>query len=167
MGNLQVRINSLEQQSRPNNLELQCMPEAKNENVYSFITQLGQVVNCDTQKKDILHCTRIVKANSSSARPSPLVVQLASPRLLDQLLAAVQPKKPQRKTELLTGNKSPAYFVEHLSPSNKTLHAATRIKAKEMHYKYVWVRNGKIFVRKVDGAEYILIKNKSTLSKII
>lgn len=58
------------------------------------------------------------------------------------------------------------YIVEDLSPSNKALHAATRIKAKEKNYKYVWLRNGKIFVKKSDGSDYILIKNMNDLNKL-
>ncbi|CAH2102051.1 unnamed protein product [Euphydryas editha] len=50
--------------------------------------------------------------------------------------------------------------------SNKR-ETSARIKAKEMNYKYVWVRNGKIFVRKSEGAELIQIRNKNSLSKII
>uniref|UniRef100_A0A2A4K1S6 FP protein C-terminal domain-containing protein n=1 Tax=Heliothis virescens TaxID=7102 RepID=A0A2A4K1S6_HELVI len=174
LANLNMRINNLEQQSRSNNLEIQCMPETKNENLFNIITQLGKVVNCNVQDKDILHCTRTAKVNSSSTRPKSIVLQLASPRLRDHLLASVieyNKKNPHDKLHSghlgFGGQKAPIYVTEHLSPNNKSLHAAARVKAKEMHYKYVWVRNGKIFVRKNDGSEYILIKNINSLSKIV
>ncbi|KAJ8716729.1 hypothetical protein PYW07_003356 [Mythimna separata] len=174
VANLSQRINNLEQQSRSNNIEVQCMPETKNENVYTIVKQLGKVVKCDIQEKDILNCSRIAKTNSSSTRPKSIVVQLASPRLRDQLLASVIKYNQNNQDNKLhcghlgfAGKKSPVYVVEHLSPTNKALHAATRIKAKEMNYKYVWVRNSKIFTRKTDGAEYILIKNMSSLSKMV
>ena len=168
------RLVNLEQQSRSNNLEVQCVPENKNENVYTIITQLARVVKCDIEHKDISHCTRIAKTNPSSARPRSIIVQLASPRLRDQLLAATikyNQSNPQEKLNCThlgyAGPKSPVYVTEHLTPSNRALHAAARIKAKEMNYKYVWVRNGRIFVRKNDGAEYMQIRCKSSLSKII
>lgn len=173
MSNITVRINNLEQQSRSSNLEIQCMPETKNENVYTIVSQLGKVVNCDIHEKDILNCTRVAKSNPSSTRPKSIVVQLASPRLRDQLLASVikyNLNNTQNKLNCghlgFASQKAPVYVVEHLSPSNKALHAAARIKARELNYKYVWVRNGKIFVRRIDGAEYILIKNTDSLSKI-
>lgn len=168
------RLVNLEQQSRSNNLDVQCVPENKNENVYNIIIQLARTVKCEINEKDILHCTRIAKTNSSSARPRSIIVQMASPRLRDQLLAATikyNQSNPQEKlncTHLgITGPKSPVYVTEHLSPTNRALHAATRIKAKEMSYKYVWVRNGRIYVRKNDGAEYIHIKSKNSLNKIV
>uniref|UniRef100_A0A2A4IW47 FP protein C-terminal domain-containing protein n=1 Tax=Heliothis virescens TaxID=7102 RepID=A0A2A4IW47_HELVI len=174
IGDLQVRINIIEQQSRSNNLEIQCMPENKNENLYDIITKLANVVNCDIKEKDILHCSRIAKSNPSSTRPRSIIVQLASPRLRDVLLASTikyNKNNPQEKLNSahlgISGHTSPVYIMEHLSPANKALHAAARIKAKEKDYKYVWVRNGKVFVRKTDGSEYLLIKNMNSLSKII
>lgn len=174
IGNLHVRMNNLEQHSRANNLEIQCMPEAKNENVVTIVSQLGRVVNCNIQEEDILHCTRIAKSNPSSTRPRSIVVQLSSPRLRDQLLASVTKfnrSNPQDKLNCghfgYSGRKCPVFVAEHLSPTNKSLHAATRKKAKEMDYRYVWVRNGKIFTRKSEGTEYILIKNINSLNKII
>ncbi|XP_063891862.1 uncharacterized protein LOC135117200 [Helicoverpa armigera] len=135
------RLINLEQQSRSNNLDVQCVPENKNENVYSIITQLARVVNCEINEKDISHCTRIAKSNPSSARPRSIIVQLASPRLRDQLLAATikynqaNPHEKLNCTHLgYAGPKSPVYVTEHLSPTNRALHAATRIKAKEMSY---------------------------------
>lgn len=168
------RLVNLEQQSRSNNLEVQCVPENKSENVYTILTQLSRVVNYEINDKDILHCTRIAKTNPSSTRPRSIVVQLASPRMRDQLLSAVvnynriNPQEKLNSSHLgYAGPKSPVYVVEHLSPNNKALHAAARLKAKEMNYKYVWVRNGRIFVRKNEGDELIQIRNKNSLSKII
>lgn len=171
---LKDRLANLEQQSRSNNIELQCVPENKNENVYNIVTQLARVVNCEISERDVLHCTRIAKANQSSSRPRSILLQLASPRIRDRLLAATikyNQANPQEKLNCshlgYAGPKSPVFVAEHLSPTNRALHAATRIKAKEKNYRYVWVRNGKIFVRKTDGAEYIQIRNKSSLDKVV
>ncbi|XP_022824858.1 uncharacterized protein LOC111355305 [Spodoptera litura] len=174
MGGMSERFVNLEQQSRSNNLEVQCVPENKNENVYKIITQLARVVKCEISDKDIPHCTRVAKSNSSSTRPRSIIVQLASPKLRDQLLAATihfNKSNPQEKLNSshlgYAGPKSPVYVAEHLSPTNRALHAATRIKAKEMNYKYVWVRNGRIFVRKNEGTEHIQIRNNSNLSRMV
>lgn len=174
VNDLTMRITNLEQQSRFNNLEVQCVPEKKNENVYEIVTKIGQVVNCKIEEKDILRCTRVAKANPSSNRPRTIVVQLSSPRLRDQFLASTLKYNRNNSKEKLNsehlgfvGHKTPVYIAEHLSPANKALHAACRIKAREKNYKYVWIRNGRIFVRKTDGAQSILINSSNSLSKII
>lgn len=168
------RLNYLEQQARSNNLEIQCLPENKQENLFTVIKQLGSVVGCGIKDSDIMNCTRIAKLQTSSDRPRSIVVQLASPKIRDQLLASVinyNKRTPESKLSTadlgLAGNKTPVYVVEHLSPAHKALHAATRLRAKEKGYKFVWVRNGRIFVRKNVDSDHILIKNLETVNKIV
>lgn len=173
VADLGQRLNYLEQQTRANNLELQCLPESKRENLYTVVKQLGSVVGCEIKDNDISHCTRIAKLNTNNNRPRSIVVQLACPRIRDQLLASVINYNKDKNHEKLNtadfgiaGNKSPVFVAEHLSPAYKALHAATRIKAKELNYKYVWVRNGRIFVRKSDGDEHIFVKSMDILNRL-
>ncbi|CAH2108022.1 unnamed protein product [Euphydryas editha] len=57
----------------------------------------------------------------------------------------------------MAGDKKPIYVIEHLSPALKSLHAATRLKAKQKDYKFVWVKSGRIYVRKNESTEYSTI----------
>ena len=63
-------------------------------------------------------------------------------------------------------SRRPIYVMEHLSPSLKSLHAATRIKAKEKGYKYVWIKSGRIYVRKTDSSEHKCVKNIESLNSL-
>ncbi|XP_026749559.2 uncharacterized protein LOC113510309 [Galleria mellonella] len=171
---LNTRIIYLEQHSRASNLEIQCIPEHKNENLYSIAKQIGKIIGCEIEETDIAHCTRVSKVNPSSSRPRSVVLQLSSPRTRDNFLASsIKYNKTNAKARLnsallgFSGNITPIYIVEHLSPANKALHAAARIKAKENSYKYVWVRNGKIFVRKNEESGYMLIKDMDCVAKIV
>ncbi|XP_063634819.1 uncharacterized protein LOC134805444 [Cydia splendana] len=172
VADLTQHINNLEQQSRTNNLEIQCVPENRKENLYTIINNLAQTVGCDINSS-ITNCTRIAKQNTESARPRSIVVQLASPRARDALLAAVlkfNKANPQDKLNCahlgFSGITSSVFVVEHLSPANKKLHAAARHAAKDKGFKYVWVRNGRIFIRKTDESEVIYIKNIEILNKL-
>lgn len=60
VGDLLGRFTHLEQQSRSNNLEIQCMPERRNENFYNIINHLGQVVNCEIKEKVICMCAYLL-----------------------------------------------------------------------------------------------------------
>ncbi|KAL4720368.1 hypothetical protein ACJJTC_014025 [Scirpophaga incertulas] len=66
----------------------------------------------------------------------------------------------------IAGEKSPVYISEHLSPANKNLHAAARKKAKSLNYQFVWVRGGRIFVRKSPESTHIHIKTQESLDLI-
>lgn len=171
---LSVRINQMEQHARSSNLEIQCLPEHNNENLLSTVMNISRVISGDLTESNIHHVTRTAKQTPTSNRPKSIVVQFSSPRVRDSFLAASikfnknKSSEDKLNTALLgmAGKKENVYILEHLSPANKALHAATRIKAKNLGYQYVWVRGGKIFVRKTDGADYKYIKDTDMLDKL-
>ncbi|XP_069362737.1 uncharacterized protein [Maniola hyperantus] len=171
MTELNSKIDHFEQQARDCNVELQCIPETKNENILTIVQQMASVVACDLTDGSILNFHRVAKMDTQSQRPRNIVVKLSSPRVRDDLLAAVKhfnKKNPQNKLNTshlgFAGQTIPIYIMEHLSPKNKKLHAATRLAAKEKKYEFVWIRNGRIFVRKNNEAAALWIKNTETLN---
>lgn len=46
----------------------------------------------------------------------------------------------------------------------KNVHAAARAKAKDLNYKFVWVKGGNVYMRKTESSEYKLIKSVESLS---
>lgn len=171
---LNTRLNQMEQQARSSNLEIQCLPEHKSENLVSIVMNISKVLSCELSEQNIHHVTRISKQTPTSNRPKSVVVQFNSPRVRDTFLAAsIKFNKNKKAEEKLNshllgigGKKENVFIMEHLSPANKSLHAATRIKAKKLGYQYVWIRSGKIFVRKTDGADYKYIKDMETLDNL-
>ena len=55
---------------------------------------------------------------------------------------------------------------EHLSRGNKLLFRDARRAAREKQYKYVWVRGGKIFLRKDDRARVIHVSDADKISRL-
>ncbi|CAB3241318.1 unnamed protein product [Arctia plantaginis] len=171
---MSARINILEQHARANNLEIQCVPQKSNENLFNVVSKLGETVGCDIKEESITNCTRVMKQNNANNRPKSIIVQFSTPRLRDTFLAASitfnksKPIKEKLNTSHLSldGDKTPIYISEHLSPNNRALHAATRLKAKERGYKYVWIRNGRIYVKKNESSENRIIKDFDSLSVI-
>ncbi|KAF9409488.1 hypothetical protein HW555_011163 [Spodoptera exigua] len=114
------------------------------------------------------------KSNPASKKPKAVICKLSSKAHRDNLLGAIQiynRKNPKNKlnTKLIGygDTESPVYVSEHLTPANKSLHAATRIAAKEKNYKYVWVRNGKIFIRKDETATSQIITHHSVQENLL
>ncbi|XP_045451645.1 uncharacterized protein LOC123660633 [Melitaea cinxia] len=171
---LEGKMDQLEQQARDCNVELQCVPENKNdENILTIVQQMASIVACDLSDQNILSCHRVPKVDSSSQRTRSIVVRLASPKIRDDLLASVKrfnKKNPQNKLNTshlgFAGQNSPVYVVEHLSLKNKRLHAATRLAAKEKKYEFVWIRNGRVFVRKNNESAAQWIKNIDVLKNL-
>ncbi|KAJ8704339.1 hypothetical protein PYW08_013063 [Mythimna loreyi] len=57
--------------------------------------------------------------------------------------------------------------IEDQVKALQTLHAATRIKAKEKGYKFVWIRGGRIFLRKTDDADVKVIRDMDSLDLFV
>lgn len=171
---LSTRLRQMDQLSRSSNIEIQCVPENKNESLLSVVQQLGRTIKCTVNESDIHYASRIAKHDSSSPRPRSILVKFSSPRIRDTFLANTVKFNRENKNDKLNSShlgmggakKQPIYVSEHLSPENKNLHAATRRKAKELNYKYVWVRDGKIFIRKTDDSRYILVRDQNTLNDL-
>lgn len=167
---LTERLTQVEQHMRSSNLEINGIPEHRSENLIKTLEQLGNVVENRFNDNDILHVTRIAKLNKDSDRPRSVIVKLRSQRRRDELLAAVikfnkKNKNDKLNSELLGigGRRVPVYVAEHLTPANKNLHAATRQKAKETGYKFVWIRDGRIFVRKDEQSSAIVVRDVDSL----
>lgn len=170
---LSTRINHLEQSARNNNIEIQCVPEKRDENLLNIVKNLGNTINFQITEDYLAHLTRVAKLNKDSNRPRSIIVQFNSPRVRDQFLAAsIKYNKYHPQDRLnsshagISGAKTPIFVCEHLSTANKTLHAAARQVAKDKGYKYVWVRGGRIYMRKTETSEFKIIKNTDSLNKL-
>ncbi|CAG9122923.1 unnamed protein product [Plutella xylostella] len=173
MAELQSINQQIEQQMRESNVEINGLPEKNSENLPCIITKLAKSVDCQIKDDDVLHVTRVAKLNKENPRPRTVVAKLRSTRHRDALIAAVSSynrKNPANKLSTshvgYDGPSSPVYVAEHLTPTNKSLHAEVRKKAKELSYKFVWVRNGRIQARKDEYSPILVIRNSSCLHKM-
>lgn len=171
---LNARLSQIEQQSRASNLEIQCLPEHRNENLITVVKQISNVIKFNLNESDIHLCTRIAKIEKTSTRPRSILVKFSCPRIRDEFLAAtikfnknaVKNDKLNSSHAGLGGDHKPIYVVEHLSPNQKALHAAARLKAKSLNYRFVWVKRGQVFMRKNETSEYKFIRNLDSLNNL-
>lgn len=170
---LRSRCSIIEKQSRDHNIELQAVPEDRNENTITIFKALCDAIKCPVADSDIHACRRVAKMNSTSKRPRNIVVTLSAPRLRDELISAVHRFNKNHKKEKLNtrhiglpGEDRQIYVSEHLSPETKQLYAATRRFAKEKNYAYFWVKYGQIYLRKTDKDNAIRVKNTSFLESL-
>ncbi|GBP05252.1 hypothetical protein EVAR_76712_1 [Eumeta japonica] len=106
--------------------------------------------------------------NRHGSHPRSILVRFSTPRLRDGFLAATISFNKERKRSKdklntghigFTGGPEGIYIVEHLTATVKELHAAVRKRAKELNYKLVWIRGGKLFMKKDESSERIVIRN--------
>ncbi|CAK1592742.1 unnamed protein product [Parnassius mnemosyne] len=170
---LQNRLESMEKVSRSHNVEIQAVPEKRNENVLAIVKNLYKIISLQINDDEISACRRVAKLPSTSAsRPRNILVSLPTIRHRDNLISAVKrfnkanPKERISSVHLgVAGERSLIYVTEHLSPECKELHSATRITLRDQ-YKYIWAKYGNVYIRKDDTSSVIHVKNKDFLSKL-
>lgn len=169
------KLISMEQLSRSCNVEFQGVPEKKQENPVEIVKKICEVTSGQPlPDESIISCRRVAKLNPASTRPRSILVTLPSPRHRDSVLSSVYRFNRNNSTEKLnshsiglSGEKSQIYAVEHLPLEVRALQAEARRLAKEKQYKFVWVRFGKIYVRKNETSKPFLIKNEDSLKLIV
>lgn len=174
LSQVESKVCSMDNLSRSLNIEIQAVPENKNENVGILFQKLCEVIGVKIDDSSVRACRRVAKMNNGSSRPRNILVTLASPRQRDLIISSVHRFNKKHSDAMLNSSHlglpstsaCRIYVAEHLSPELKMLHAETRKIAVSNNFKYVWVRYGKIYVRKDDSSSAINIKNQDSLKKL-
>lgn len=83
---------------------------------------------------------------------NPIVVSLATNKKRNSIL-----KLFKEKRGVLTNEKSKIYIHEYLIPNRRRLLQKTKLFAKTNGFKYVWTKNGTIFIKKADDQKTIAV----------
>lgn len=66
----------------------------------------------------------------------------------------------------LDRSESSVHILENLTKHNKTLLWETKQWARDNHFRFVWHRNGRIFVRRSEGDRVVVVKSLDDLRAI-
>lgn len=69
VSDLNNRLNQFEQLSRDCNLEIQCVPERKSENLKTILHELTTTIDCKLPEHELLNFHRVARVNPQSTRP--------------------------------------------------------------------------------------------------
>ncbi|KAL4710752.1 hypothetical protein ACJJTC_004397 [Scirpophaga incertulas] len=151
------RLNLMEQHSREMNIEINGVPENKSENLLSLTRQLCSSIAVPLQDVDVISGVRVRKMMDTNDRPRSIIIKLQSTLKRDQILAAVSKFNKKNTNDKLNSS--------HLGYGGNKSPVARKV-ARELGYKYIWVRNGRIFVRKEDHTPAKQIKSFDTLNSL-
>ncbi|KAI5634207.1 hypothetical protein NE865_03835 [Phthorimaea operculella] len=162
---LSLENNKQQQWARQMNVEVVGLPETKNENLYSVIMRLAEIIGAPIQREDITTITRVQSASKN--HPRNIIIKLNSRLVKDKLISAARKYKELTSYALgFTGESKKIYVNEHLTPDNKQLLNKCRQKAKDIGYEYVWVKNCRIYMRRQDTAPLTVINSEMDLLKL-
>lgn len=167
---LSSRLESAEQQIRSNNIEINGVPEKENENLLLILERIGEHISKSITPTIVDHVYRASKFSSN--QPKSIIVKFTSRKEKDEILAAAKLKRLNCRNPSGPGfgieNVSKNLFInEHLTSFTKSLLRNAKSAARSRNYKYVWVRNNAVFVRKDDRAKAVRILSDNDLNKIV
>lgn len=167
INDLSKRLNNLEQYGRGVNLEVHGL-ESKNgsepQNLRKEMAKLAEKLHVSHKEEDI-EVIHTLPQRENTSRPPVVIVQFTSKRVRNQWL--------DKKKELITNEDINAgtgprniYLNENLTPYFKALLWKTKQACREKGFRFTWVKNGKIFVRKDQNERLLRIEDDDDLNKI-
>lgn len=167
IGELESRIDTMEQHARQCNIEIGNLPEKRGENLTILLQDIATLLKEPISAQDLVSIHRVPQPSSAGQRPKNIVVKFTSRLKRDSLLSAARLQKGVTSDLLgIPGPSHKVYFNEHLTLKNKTLFRQTREAAKQHGHRFVWVKHGAILVRKNDTSPVFSVRSENDLEKI-
>lgn len=174
---LEQQNNKLEQYSKNYNLEVQGVPVTKNEDPYNIVVNICEKLGADVDIYDIEYCHRVpvstpttdptvFSANQAKLQKTPrIIAKFYTRQKRDLILQKMKASGEQLTTAALglqngastSSKQNVIYINEHLTAFNKNLFWLTRNFKKQHGFKYAWVKNGQVKLRKDDNSKIINI----------
>lgn len=159
---LEDRLESMEQYSRSNCVEIQGIPVTPGEDVLSVVKEVGKALDFPISDSmvDVCHGLGV---RQSGNRPSGIIVKFVRRIDKEEFLQRRRVKRTLSTRHIGRSDDRPIYVNESLTPARRALHALARKYQRERGFKFLWVRNGKIFLRKEEKAPVKVITREEDL----
>lgn len=182
VADLQYQLRSQAQASLSNEVEILGIDEFPAENPYHVVLTTAVKLGVELSEADLVHVSRVgpkrLRENSDTGCDAPNKTTLQRPIAVafvrrvkrDEFLKQAKVRRSLKSGDIVhQGSSKKVYINERLTSANRRLFRSARIVAKERGYKYCWVRNGNILIRKQDartGSPAILIRSDDELKNL-
>lgn len=171
INDLEQKVNSLEQLQQSDALEFVGIPNVDNNNAMEKVQRIiadgvGVEISADHIEKCYVKRIKINKPSTPHKNDNQLYRDVVSVKFNSKKYKDVIMKKKSNEKIRLTGSifgkefaNTNIYINESLTTYSRKLFLAAKKTKHEKHFKYLWTRDGKILMRKIDGEKYIVIKS--------
>lgn len=138
----------------------------KGENVVALVKTVGRALDYPVEDNMIDACHRL-RTREGSGKPPGIIVKMVRRLDAEGLLQKRRVKRNMNTHDLgLTAKPAEVVYVnESLAPERRRILNAARLLKREKGYTYLWIRGGKIFLRKSDGDRVIVLDSMDDLDK--
>lgn len=167
LADLEAKLESMEQRARNCNLEISNLPEKRGENLITIIENVANVLKQPISARDVITIHRVPQSNPNNSRPKNIIVKFSSQVIRDNFISAARLNKGITSEQInIQGAPQKIYLNEHLTLQNKKLFRQVRDVAKEIGYKFVWIKHGVILARADVTTAVIAIRSEREISKL-
>lgn len=166
---LETKLDSFERSARSTCIEIRNLPHSQPESkstLVDSVIQIGRVLHVPISATEIKDAFRI--NNSKNTTSKTLIVDFTSVLLKEKFVSRYRKgiKENNRLTTeklRISGPAKPVFVSENLTRKLKKLFFLAREHAKAHDFKFCWVSNGKIFLRKREGSPALRINSEADL----
>lgn len=164
ISSLKFQLSASEQRTRLNNVEIKGVPLKKDENLFSIVEAICKATNYSFPKAQINYLHRVPLHGS---KEKAIVVSFINRYVKEEFVASARACKTLSAASLgFVGTSQRVFVNDHLNAESKNLLNKSKSAAKEKNFNYVWVKYGKIHVRKNETSPAFIIYNETDLNKI-
>lgn len=146
-------MENAEQYSRRKNIEIQGIAQQDREDLPAIVKNLAAKLCISVPQPDKIESMHRLKAREGKI--APIIVRFKDRSERDCWVSKRMALKSER-----------VFINENLTKLQRWLFWNAKECARESGFQYVWIKNGKIWVRKRQGANAVRIENDSDLDKI-
>lgn len=170
--NLETENNKLREQvrdiraySKGDSIEISNIPISENENVEDIVIKVNKAYGVEITNQEISHCYRVPLAKNYKGTNPPKIYVKYVRRITRNSMLKEKSTVVKLKDIGMASDKK-VFISEALTHEQKQLYFKALDKKKELSYKYLWTKNGKIYMRYMDNSKTKLIASLSDLEQL-
>ncbi|KAG7303796.1 hypothetical protein JYU34_010692 [Plutella xylostella] len=159
------------------------IPEENGENPLQIVALVATKLGVKLDERDIVSAERVgprhrsgrasgesgegAGAGGSAERPRPLVVRVTRRALKDELIKSARVRRGATTADLgLSAAPRPFYVNDRLTKTNRLLFNRAREAKKQLHWRFVWTKQGRVYARQEEGKARHWIRSEGDLTRV-
>lgn len=162
---LEEKVENLEQLALCGTVDILNVPFDTSESVTDKVCMICEKLNIKVNKEDVIKCYRL--KNFSVNKPGKIVVKFSSVNISNKITAHSKRTKLQQKmfNPQIDDNKL-IYINPTLTQNKRKLYAEAKKLQSSLNYKFLWMKNSTILMRKNEGGEVYKINKLIDLERL-
>lgn len=165
ISSLEVKLDRVEQLSLNNSVEIVGLPLIQDEklikNAVMSLVKVGLKYSCDNDA--IVDCFRV--KNNISNKPGKVIVRFKNSDTKSDILSAS--RKTKLSSKIIDNSDNVIYINQRITKFKRDLFVKAKEIKLKLKYKYLWMRDATIMMRKLDGGRINYINSLADLGKLV